>query len=442
MHLPDRFQFFLNRLSERLWVKPAIACVLSIAGVWLGHVADDITIDWEIPEIAQGSIVDLLKIIAASMLGVATFAVASMVAAYASTDKSATARAFPLVVADDVSQNALSVFVGTFIFSIVALSATTNDYFGKAGRFTLFALTLLALAIVVLVFVRWVDSIARLGRLGAVVAKVEHAASAALDRRRRRPFMGGLAATGPPRGLALHSEKIGYLQRVDMAKLQDIASGNKLRITLAGMPGTMVMPSRPLCYVWPDSEDGGVLDPEPLRSAFVIGPVRRFDDDPRFGLIVLTEIACRALSPGINDPGTAIGILGSLQRLFQGFASQDEPEAPEYDRIEAPCLQMQDMFDDVFTPISRDGASVIEVSLRVQRVLGELAQAGHAQMRAVAGQHADLALGRAECDGAFPADLALLRQRHADYWASAAACAKSGPTARLAGGCAGTDHWS
>ena len=89
------------------------------------HVADGIEVDWNVPEIAQGSIIDLLKIIAASMLGVA----------------------------DDVSQNALSIFVGAFIFAIVALGTTTNDYFVKAGRFTLFILTVLAIAIVVLVFV-------------------------------------------------------------------------------------------------------------------------------------------------------------------------------------------------------------------------------------------------------------------------------------------------
>ena len=68
MDLPDRFQFLLNRMRERLWVKPVIACILSVAGVLLAHVADAIPIDWKVPEIAQGSIIDLLKIIAASGL--------------------------------------------------------------------------------------------------------------------------------------------------------------------------------------------------------------------------------------------------------------------------------------------------------------------------------------------------------------------------------------
>lgn len=420
MHIPDQFQFLLNRLREHLWVKPLIACVLSIGGVALAHVADSIPVDWEVPEIAQGSVIDLLKIIAASMLGVATFAVASMVAAYASTGQSATARAFPLVVADDVSQNALSIFVGAFIFSIVALSATTNDYFGQAGRFTLFVLTLLTLVIVVLVFVRWVDSIARLGRLGAVIAKVEQATARALARRRQHPCLGGLAASGPALGLAFYSDSSGYLQRVDMLSLQRLATKHKLGIRLAVLPGGMIAPSRPLGYVLPDSQDSGPVEPALLRKAFTIGPLRHFDEDPRFGLVVLAEIGCRALSPGVNDPGTAIGILGSVQRLFADWSNFAEPAAPEYDRIEAPSLSLDDMFEDVFPALARDGAGLIEVAMRIQRVLGELGHCGEPHLAAVAARHARLAMARAERALDFPPDLEQLRLRHADYWGNAA----------------------
>lgn len=415
--MPSQLQFILRRLRERLWVKPLIACVLSVAGVLLAQLADVIPIDWKVPEIAQGSIVDLLKIIAASMFGVATFAVASMVSAYASTGQSATARAFPLVVADDVSQNALSIFVGAFIFAIVALSATTNDYFGKAGRFTLFVLTLLTLVIVILVFVRWVDQIARLGRLGAVIATVEKATAAAMAQRKRLPRLGGIAPAGPARGLAFHAEEIGYLQRVDMAALQRIAAREKLRITLSVLPGAMIVPSRPLGHVLPDDEDSGPVDPAVLRKAFLIGPQRQFDDDPRYGLVVLAEIGSRALSPATNDPGTAIAVLGSLHRLFAAWASHADAQAPECGRIAVPELAPDDMFEDVFPALARDGAGVIEVGLRMQRVLGELGRCGDAGLRAVASRHAALAMARAERALDFPADLAQLRKRHADYWA-------------------------
>ncbi|QOY96532.1 DUF2254 domain-containing protein [Massilia sp. UMI-21] len=412
----EKLQFLLNRLRERLWVKPLLACLLSIAGVMLAHVADAVTIEWKVPEIAQGSIIDLLKIIAASMLGVATFAVASMVSAYASTGQSATARAFPLVVADDVSQNALSIFVGAFIFAIVALSATTNDYFDKAGRFTLFILTLSTLVVVIAFFVRWVDSIARLGRLGAVIEKVEHASAAALARRKQHPYLGGLATSGPPRGLAFHSERSGYLQRVHMKTLQHMAAKCGVRITLAVLPGSMIVPSRPLGYVLPDDIDSGPVEAARLREAFVIGRTRQFDEDPRFGLVVLSEIACRALSPGVNDPGTAIGILSTLHRLFVDWARPVEPAEPEFDRIQVPVLAIDEMFEDAFPAIARDGAGLVEVAMRLQRVLGELGRCDDGHMGGAARHHAALAMARSERVLDFPLDIEQLRRRHADYW--------------------------
>jgi len=419
--MPTQLQFLLSRLRERLWVKPVIACVLSVAGVLLAHLADAVEVDWQIPEIAQGSVIDLLKIVAASMLGVATFAVASMVGAYSSAGQSATARAFPLVVADDVSQNALSIFVGAFIFSIVALSATTNDYFGKAGRFTLFVLTLLTLASVVLVFVRWVDRIARLGRLGAVIDKVEQATAEALARRRQEPWLGGRPASGAAAGLALHGSASGHLQSIDMAALQRIARKNGFSLTLAVLPGALVTPSRPLAYVLPDAPDSGPIDPAPLRKAFIVGPVRRFDDDPRFGLVVLSEIACRALSPAVNDSGTAIGILGTLYRLFADWSKPCTPEAPRHDRIAVPALSVDDMFDDVFPAIARDGAALVEVGVRLQRVLGDLGRCDDAPLHAAAARHAALAMARARRVLDFPPDLAQLEGRYAAYWAADAA---------------------
>lgn len=113
-----------------------------------------------VTEITQDSIGQLLSIISTSMLVIAIFAVASMVSAYASASNTATPRFFSLVIADDISQNALSTFIGAFIFSIVSLIALKNGYYDKEGRFALFLLTLIVFVIVIAMFIRWVDCIA------------------------------------------------------------------------------------------------------------------------------------------------------------------------------------------------------------------------------------------------------------------------------------------
>lgn len=416
----ERLRFLLSRLRERLWIKPLIACALSVAGVLLAHLADRMVTDGSVPEVTQTSVIELLKIIAAGMLAVATFAVASMVSAYASAGQIATARAFPLIVADDVSQNALSTFVGAFIFSVVGISAAMNGYYGRAGRFTLFVLMVVVLVIVVLTFVRWVDRIARLGRIGAIVDKVERATAAALARRLRQPRLGGVADESSVAGVAIHGDCIGYVQHIDMARLQRLAAEHEVRVGVAVLPGAYVSPARALCRLHGTQAIDEAAARAAFAQAFTIGSQRQFDDDPRFGMVVLAEIAGRALSPGINDPGTAIGVLGSLHRLFAGLARKEAAEAPTCDRVAVPALALDELFDDAFNAIARDGAGIVEVALRLQHHLGELGRE-HRALRADTRRHADLALRRAERAMDFPDDIERVRARHAAYWSASGA---------------------
>ena len=398
--MPDRVRFLLNRLGERLWVKPLAMCILSIGAVFLAKGTDRLAVAEKLPSVTLDSVETLLTTMSASMLVIATFAVASMVSAYSSASNMATPRTFTLVVADDVSQNALSTFVGAFIFSIVAIVTLKNSYYGDAGRFTLFALTLLVFAIVIGVFVRWVDRIARLGRVGSTIEKVESAAAKSLKRRRAAPTLRAEpAGDGAPAGEALYCSSIGYVQHVEVDKLQACAERANARIRVTALSGTFAAPGRPLAYIASETGELSGSDRKSIEKAFLIGDERVFDDDPRFGLIVLSEVASRALSPGVNDPGTAIDIVGRLVRLFvlwAGPADEDEPDSICYDRVQVPGIALADLFDDAFTPIARDGAGSIEVVVRMLKALHSLASAGHDRMRELAMQHARLALARAE----------------------------------------------
>jgi uncharacterized membrane protein len=350
---------------------------------------------------------------AASMLVIATLSVASMVSAYASAGSTATPRSFTLVLADDVSQNALSTFIGAFIFSIVALTAAKNGYFETAGLFTLFVLTVTVFGIVIITFVRWVDRIARLGRMGSTIDKVEQATAAALKRRRAAPTLCALPVKSPSGGQAVFAVSVGYVQYIDIAALQAWAEEFQMRVVVAALPGMFAAPGRALAFVDGGSGEQLEIDCQSVAESFQIGGDRLFEDDPRFGLVVLSEIAGRALSPAVNDPGTAIDIIGTLLRLFalwnKPVPAGDE-HALKFDRVAVPEVSVRDMFDDAFTAIARDGAGVVEVAVRLQKALHSLASIGDAQMRVAAQYHGQLALKRAEVALSMEEDLMLVRE--------------------------------
>ena len=286
--------------------------------------------------------------------------------------------AVPLIISDDVSQNALSVFIGAFIYSAVALTAMTQAFFDEAGLFILFCLTCLAFSIVILTFIRWVDSVARLGRVGSTLLKVEHATTRAIKNRIDMPCLGAVPHEQiKEQGThAIYTKQVGYIQLIDIAKLQHWANKNDGFINVAMLPGEFVSPERAIAY------SNKMVVSDEIVDAFTIGEARSFEADPRFGFIVLAEIASRALSPSVNDHGTAINTISSITRLMllwhkpksetEAENSQSDSaqhEAFKYDRISLPALNVNDLFDDAYTSIARDGAANIEVAIRIQKSL-------------------------------------------------------------------------
>lgn len=413
----DRLRFLIFNVKEKLWVKPLGFCLLSILVVFLAKVADGTSLAEHIPEMKPESVETLLSIMASSMMVIATFSAGTMVNAYASASQTSTPRSLSLIISDDVSQNALSVFIGAFIYSAVALTAMTQAFFNEAGLFILFCLTCLVFAIVILTFIRWVDSVARLGRVGSTVLKVEKATQRAIEKRIKTPCLGAIPQTNIKEqgSHPIFSQRVGYIQLIDIARIHKWAIENDAFVNVNLLPGEFVTPDKVLAYVNKKDE----LDD--IEQAYTISEERSFEADPRFGFVVLAEIASRALSPAVNDHGTAISIIGSVTRLL--LLWKTSPSAPmeknvqkseeyQYDRVSVPELSIHDLFDDAYTSISRDGAANIEVAIHIQKSLGAIINCfdKDSEFKASARSFAKQSFHRSEQTLAFSDDIERLRK--------------------------------
>jgi len=326
------------------------------------------------------------------------------------------------VVADDISQYALSTFIGAFIFGIVGLIALMNGFYGRSGRFALFLITVTVFTIVVLSFVTWVDRIARLGRVTNTIDRVEKAATSSLMEHGRSPTLRARSAANdafknPDSSwdLVIRAQEVGYLQRINLAELQQASESLDLEVVIEILPGAFVTPQRILARAISSKpiESGAA---ERLAMSFRVGNRRTFDDDPRFGLLVLSEIASRALSPAVNDPGTAIYIIGTFVRLFTKWVDgscqrpDDADEPPRFDRLWMQELALEDLFDDAFQAIGRDGASTLEVGLRIQKGLSLISALPKSGIREAARAQATLALHHGEKALRLAQDVARLRK--------------------------------
>jgi uncharacterized membrane protein len=406
---------YYNWIREQLWYRPLVFCLISVAAALIAHQADGTKLNDLVPIIKTESIEGLLDILSASMLVISIFAVASMLSAYSAASTTATPRSFKIVITDDVSQYALSTFIGAFIFSIVATVAMDIGYYNQAGKFILFLITLVFFLVVILTFLRWVDRISRLGRLEHTIMQVEAVATKSLSSYIKNPLLNALPITGvfPDRKSVL-ADSIGYVQHINMHALQDLAKEMGLKIRLNCLPGKFIHKNFVIAFISSNQDLDMSKVTQKVNGAIHVGHTRLFAEDPRFGLIALAEIASRALSTGINDPGTAIQIIGSQERLL--FLWNDEIENSTesnvlYDCIEVPHISMEDFFDDAFRSVSRDGAEYIEVMLRLQKAFNSLETINHAEIKATAIQYSKYAFNRAELAIKMKHDLDILEKR-------------------------------
>ncbi|HRE82918.1 MAG TPA: DUF2254 domain-containing protein [Opitutaceae bacterium] len=396
----SKFRYLLGRLMKQLWVRPTIMSLLAIGWVTLAYGIQYVTNDTWPFDIEKATLTNLFAILASSMLTVATFAVSALVAAFSGVSSSSTPRARVLVMADTTAQTALASFVGAFIYAVVALVALSTLSYGTVGRFGLFVGFVIAVSFVLMSFLRWVALVSNLGGLDDTIDRAE---KAALEVFSSPAAIGGIGGreygddVSMPTGLDFMALRIGYLCHVDTTALNELAERLNATIWLRVRPGAFVDTARQLVTVVGvdrlDEEDEARL-----RDAFTIQPSRDLSVDPRFALIVLSEIADRSLSASTNDTGTSIRVLGVQLRLFARWVETrrlvEEGEV-EFPHVNVPRLAVSDLLDDAFMATARSGAPYVEVALRLQKCFRTLALLGREDLRHAAVFQAELALAQA-----------------------------------------------
>lgn len=391
----SRLRWILSRLRRTLWIRVSLYAVLGFAAAIAATLAS--FLPWPLPfDISAEAINSLLNVIATSMLAVTTFSVTALTSAYGSATSNATPRATTLLTEDEFIQSVLATFIGSFLFSVVGLVALRVSVYGPQGRALLFVTTVLVIVLIVLALLRWIHQLTKLGRVGDTIDRLEQATLRSMESRLNLPFLGGLPLPeDAPDGPAVLSDRVGYIQFIDTAHLSDLCDQHDIHLDIPVLPGTFLYHGSPLAIVQGKAVDSELADK--VRRAFTVAPSRSFDQDPRFGIITLTEVALRALSPAVNDPGTAIDVIGRHTRLLtlwsQGW-HQAELSNPDYPRLRLSPLRDDDIYDDAFHLIARDAAGQIDVLTRIVKALDALTRVGSRTARQAAALQLHIACER------------------------------------------------
>ncbi|MBA8816952.1 putative membrane protein [Microbacterium halimionae] len=402
----------VKRLPRRVWFRAALFTIIAIVYALIaGAVASFVPYSFAF-DLGQGAVGSILQILATSMLAVTTFSLTTMVTAYSSASAIATPRATQLLVEDTTSQNVLSTFIGAFTFSLVGIIALSTSYYTDQGRAILFLGTLVVIVIIVVTLLRWIGHLSSFGRMADVIDRVESEACSTLASYAAKPALGANVLRGKPTGsFQIRAPRVGVVTHVQLSRIESVAADADVQVHIVASAGRMTDAATPLARV------SGHLDEDAasaIANAFQIDAHRTYEQDPRLGVIALSEIGSRALSPSTNDPGTAIEVLGSLQRVFTAMLTEEPDDEVLYPHVWITPVALDDLLEDAFRPLARDGAGMIEVALRLQRVLAALAATS--PRRAASFRRAADAAARRAFNALPRADAATLRSSRRNLW--------------------------
>ena len=406
--------------TASLWVLPSISAVLALIIGWL---VSQINVAPGSPFAFQGTADDartLLSNITGTVVTVIALVLGLTVVALQLSSTQFSPRLLRNFLRDRPNQVVLSTFVATFAYSAAGLYTVGLSAGDRTEEFPRIAVT----GAIVLLF----------ASLAMVVFFADHLAHSiqvdAIGRRVERDTVGVVHGLGtdehtapdpPVWAVPITATSSGYLQTVHPEQLLPLASRHHLHIRLRVRVGEHIVAGTALGWRWhPTPNTPADTDPDPrvfdraVDHAIRVGFERTLEQDAAFGIRQLVDMACKALSPAVNDPYTAVQAVDHLSVIFCALAVRPlgdyvagDPDGPGV--VIVPGRRFGDYLGTMCGLIRRYGSAEPTLVMALLRLLDNCAAvlpADDPERWAAVGAQTDLILDDATRNTGQPADLA------------------------------------
>jgi uncharacterized membrane protein len=311
--------------------------------------------------------------------------------------------------------HSLGVFVATFMYSLSTLAWVDRTGAGKVPLVSclLVAAMLIASVLLLSLLVQRLNSL-QITQVLRIIGDTGREVIARTYRPRQAREGARLPAERQSLPVALTVSYLGkpaVVTSLDIHSLIDQACKLGGRIVVACAVGDTLIEGTRLLKVY--GGKAGISESE-LRRAVRIAEERTFEQDPKYAIRLLVDIAIKALSPAINDPTTAVQAIDQIEDLLRRLANCDIEtcEAIDADGVVRVVYQVpswNDYLTLAFDEIRQFGSTSIQVIRRLRAALVELAQlvdGDRAELVGVYLQHLDSSIDRSTFD---PLDRATAR---------------------------------
>jgi uncharacterized membrane protein len=376
-----------NSFRSSYWFVPTIMAILAIV---IAVVTTNIDaalpqeaarrLGWLYSGGAEGAR-SILSTVAGSMITIAGVVFSITIVVLSLTSTQFGPRLLSNFMRDTGTQVVLGIFIAAFVYCLFVLrvirAAAAGSFIPHLSVTFAFIMALAGSA----VLIYFIHHIAASIQADSIITSVYHDLEATIDRlfpeenekREEEPDEKEIIEVLPDdfERLALQerSRRSGYLQAIDLDGLEKMAKKQDLILRLHFRPGQFVPEGAELISVWPPSNWTRELSGT-LVSSFILGRQRTHEQDMEYALKQLVEIALRALSPGINDPFTAMTCIDWLCAAVGRVSLRKFPSSLRYDddgklRLVLVPLSFAEIVDAAFGQLRHAAAHHVQVILKL-----------------------------------------------------------------------------
>jgi len=334
----------------------------------------------------------VLSVIAGSIMGVAgvTFSITMVAVSFASSNFGP--RLIGNFMRDRGNQTTLGLFIGTFVYCLLVLRSvridspedTSTSYEAFVPHISILVALVLALVCVAMLifFIHHIPETINVGNIASNLGKrlrrdivsilKQETSNASVSHNQSSPTTKSSNATDEIEQLTILATQSGYVQTVSIERLDELTRDCDRTVDVLVPPGEFVCEGEALLSVFSAKQIDDTYRDQ-FKSAVAIGDQRTIHQNALFVVEQLAEIIARALSPGVNDPFTAIACLNWIKVGLIAFIDHDHEErsrGTEFVRIkvltfDALCATI---FDQIRQYVSEDR----NVSLHTAQMLKTL----------------------------------------------------------------------
>jgi uncharacterized membrane protein len=363
-------------VRNSIWIVPLLGIVAALGSVRLLHGVEG-AMGWE-ADITPDTARAVLGTMVASMFTFVVFVSSALLVAVQLSSAQLSPRVIAFVFRDPVTRWSLTLFVFTFTLGLatlvrIAISVPLLTTYVAAYS------SVVSLA----VFLYLIDHVGHMVRPSGSMRSVARQGREVIEQVYPRPFAQRQPALPKPaddRGGGLSrtvaSPWDGVVLAFDVEGLASLAQGADCVIELVPQVGDSVAEGDPLFRVLGGGAD---LSEDALCQSVAVGEERTLEQDPMFAFRILVDIASKGLSPGINDPTTAVLAIDQIHHLLRNVGNRCLDDGRVRDaagqlRLVYRTPNWKDFVQLAVTEIRHFGGASIQVARRLRAMLESLIQ--------------------------------------------------------------------